>query len=64
MNTSRSGTDREETLKPSARRSMPCLAQSQTHPQHLSKHSSLHQPNQIQPQPLVAEPASESTTQD
>lgn len=43
---------------------MPCLAQSQTHPQHLSKHSSLHQPNQIQPQPLGAESAAESTTQD
>uniref|UniRef100_A0A8C3LA19 Anoctamin n=1 Tax=Chrysolophus pictus TaxID=9089 RepID=A0A8C3LA19_CHRPC len=53
MNTSKSETVREHPLKPS-RRSMPCLAQSQTHPQSLSKHSSFLQPNRVQPQPLSA----------
>ncbi|XP_077640529.1 anoctamin-3 isoform X6 [Lonchura striata] len=57
MNTSKSETVKEHPLKPS-RRSMPCLAQSQTHPQSLSKHSSFLQPNcvqpQLQPQPLSA----------
>ncbi|XP_056210907.1 anoctamin-3 isoform X2 [Falco biarmicus] len=50
MNTSKSETVKEHPLKPS-RRSMPCLAQSQTHPQSLSKHSSFLQPNCVQPQP-------------
>ncbi|NXD78167.1 ANO3 protein, partial [Halcyon senegalensis] len=50
MNTSKSETVKEHPLKPS-RRSMPCLAQSQTHPQSLSKHSSFQQPNRVQPQP-------------
>ncbi|KAM6133209.1 anoctamin-3 isoform 3-T3 [Phoenicopterus ruber ruber] len=50
MNTSKSETVKEHPLKPS-RRSMPCLAQSQTHPQSLSKHSSFLQPNRVQPQP-------------
>ncbi|KAM8939067.1 anoctamin-3 isoform 2-T2 [Pelodytes ibericus] len=45
---SKSGTEKENQLKPS-RRSMPCLAQSQTHPQNLNKQSTLHQPNQVQP---------------
>uniref|UniRef100_A0A452GTV9 Anoctamin n=1 Tax=Gopherus agassizii TaxID=38772 RepID=A0A452GTV9_9SAUR len=55
MNTSRSETVKEPPLKPS-RRSMPCLAQSQTHPHSLSKHSSFLQPNRLQPQarPLSA----------
>uniref|UniRef100_A0A8C5TNV3 Anoctamin n=1 Tax=Malurus cyaneus samueli TaxID=2593467 RepID=A0A8C5TNV3_9PASS len=53
MNTSKSETVKEHPLKPS-RRSMPCLAQSQTHPQSLSKHSSFLQPNRVQPQPLSA----------
>ncbi|XP_034624648.1 anoctamin-3 [Trachemys scripta elegans] len=55
MNTSRSETVKEPPLKPS-RRSMPCLAQSQTHPHCLSKHSSFLQPNRLQPQarPLSA----------
>ncbi|KAF4802270.1 anoctamin-3-like protein [Turdus rufiventris] len=57
MNTSKSETVKEHPLKPS-RRSMPCLTQSQTHPQSLSKHSSFLQPNrvqpQLQPQPLSA----------
>ncbi|XP_075783876.1 anoctamin-3 isoform X7 [Pelodiscus sinensis] len=55
MNTSRSETVKEPPLKPS-RRSMPCLAQSQTHPHCLSKHSSFLQSNRIQPQsrPLSA----------
>ncbi|XP_053305139.1 anoctamin-3 [Spea bombifrons] len=48
---SKSGTEKENQLKPS-RRSMPCLAQSQTHPQHLNKHSTLHQQNKVQPQPV------------
>ncbi|XP_063800407.1 anoctamin-3 isoform X5 [Pseudophryne corroboree] len=48
---SKSGTDKEHQLKPS-RRSMPCLAQSQTHPQHLNKQSSVHQQNKVQPQPV------------
>ncbi|KAG8438217.1 hypothetical protein GDO86_008779 [Hymenochirus boettgeri] len=49
---SKSGTDKEYQLNPS-RRSMPCLAQSQTHPQHLNKHSTLHQQNnRVQPQPV------------
>ncbi|XP_005995135.2 anoctamin-3 [Latimeria chalumnae] len=52
MNTSISGIIKEQSLKPS-RRSMPCLAQSKTHPQHLNKLSSYHS-NQIQPQPLSA----------
>ncbi|KAM4723156.1 uncharacterized protein WCC33_009388 [Rhinophrynus dorsalis] len=47
---SKSGTDKEHQLKPSLR-SMPCLAQSQTHPQHLDKQSSVQQQNQVQPQP-------------
>ncbi|XP_073429978.1 anoctamin-3 isoform X1 [Dendrobates tinctorius] len=47
---SKSGTDKEHQLKPS-RRSMPCLAQSQTHPQHLNKQSSVLQHNRVQPQP-------------
>ncbi|XP_069596432.1 anoctamin-3 isoform X2 [Ranitomeya imitator] len=47
---SKSGTDKEHQLKPS-RRSMPCLAQSQTHPQHLNKQSSVLQYNRVQPQP-------------
>uniref|UniRef100_A0A663MEQ2 Anoctamin n=1 Tax=Athene cunicularia TaxID=194338 RepID=A0A663MEQ2_ATHCN len=50
MNTSKSETVKDHPLKPS-RRSMPCLAQSQTHPQSLSKHSSFLQPNRVQPQP-------------
>ncbi|XP_017682462.1 PREDICTED: anoctamin-3 [Lepidothrix coronata] len=53
MNTSKSETVKEHPLKPS-RRSMPCLVQSQTHPQSLSKHSSFLQPNRVQPQPLSA----------
>ncbi|MEE6499042.1 hypothetical protein FKM82_003294 [Ascaphus truei] len=48
---SKSGTEKEHQLNPS-RGSMPCLAQSQTHPQHLNKHSSLHQQNRVQPQPV------------
>lgn len=44
---SKSGTDKEHQLKPS-RRSMPCLAQSQTHPQNLNKQSTAH--NRVQPQ--------------
>ncbi|XP_063294358.1 anoctamin-3 isoform X2 [Pelobates fuscus] len=48
---SKSGTEKENQLKPS-QRSMPCLAQSQTHPQHLNKQSSIHQQNQVQPQPV------------
>ncbi|XP_077144144.1 anoctamin-3 isoform X1 [Ranitomeya variabilis] len=47
---SKSGTDKEHQLKPS-RRSMPCLAQSQTHPQHLNKQSSVLQYNRVEPQP-------------
>nr|XP_033784602.1 anoctamin-3 isoform X2 [Geotrypetes seraphini] len=54
MNTSRSETSKDHSLK-SSRRSMPCLAQSQTHPQNLNKHSSWLQPNRISPQPLSAE---------
>uniref|UniRef100_A0A8D2IUY7 Anoctamin n=1 Tax=Varanus komodoensis TaxID=61221 RepID=A0A8D2IUY7_VARKO len=50
MNTSKSETVKEPPLKPS-RRSLPCLAQSQTHPHSLSKHSSFLQPNRVQPQP-------------
>uniref|UniRef100_A0A8C3C3M1 Anoctamin n=1 Tax=Cairina moschata TaxID=8855 RepID=A0A8C3C3M1_CAIMO len=50
MNTSKSETVKEHPLQPS-RRSLPCLAQSQTHPQSLSKHSSFLQPNRVQPQP-------------
>lgn len=50
MNTSRSETVKEPPLKPS-RRSLPCLAQSQTHPQSLSKHSSFLQSNQVMPLP-------------
>ncbi|XP_069821864.1 anoctamin-3 isoform X2 [Dendropsophus ebraccatus] len=46
---SKSGTDKEHQLKPS-RRSMPCLAQSQTHPQHLNKQSTVLQQNRVQPQ--------------
>nr|DBA17395.1 TPA: hypothetical protein GDO54_002849 [Pyxicephalus adspersus] len=46
---SKSGTDKEHQLKPS-RRSMPCLAQSQTHPQHLNKQSSVQ--NRLQAQPV------------
>ncbi|XP_018419590.1 PREDICTED: anoctamin-3-like [Nanorana parkeri] len=46
---SKSGTDKEHQLKPS-RRSMPCLAQSQTHPQHLNNQSSVQ--NRVQPQPV------------
>ncbi|XP_070618034.1 anoctamin-3 isoform X1 [Erythrolamprus reginae] len=69
MNTSRSETVKEPPLKPS-RRSLPCLAQSQTHPQSLSKHSSFLQSNQVmplpqpqlpsqpQPQPVIAEASS------
>lgn len=65
MNTSRSETVKEPPLKPS-RRSLPCLAQSQTHPQSLSKHSSFLQSNQVmplpqpqpQPQPVTAEASS------
>ncbi|XP_027766063.1 anoctamin-3-like, partial [Empidonax traillii] len=53
MNTSKSETVKDHPLKPS-RRSMPCLVQSQTHPQSLSKHSSFLQPNRVQPQPLSA----------
>ncbi|CAH2326157.1 anoctamin-3 isoform X2 [Pelobates cultripes] len=45
---SKSGTEKENQLKPS-QRSMPCLAQSQTHPQHLNKQSSIHQQNRVQP---------------
>uniref|UniRef100_A0A8C3T5T6 Anoctamin n=1 Tax=Chelydra serpentina TaxID=8475 RepID=A0A8C3T5T6_CHESE len=58
MNTSRSETVKEPPLKPS-RRSMPCLAQSQTHPHSLSKHSSFLQPNRLQPQ---AQPLSAGTS--
>ncbi|KAM4018364.1 anoctamin-3 isoform 5-T5 [Anomaloglossus baeobatrachus] len=64
---SKSGTDKEHQLKPS-RRSMPCLAQSQTHPQHLNKQSSVLQQNKVQPQPdsegssaVDAEPQQDST---
>ncbi|XP_039198156.1 anoctamin-3 isoform X3 [Crotalus tigris] len=65
MNTSRSETVKEPPLTPS-RRSLPCLAQSQTHPQSLSKHSSFLQSNQVmplpqpqpQPQPVSAEASS------
>ncbi|XP_040184292.1 anoctamin-3 [Rana temporaria] len=46
---SKSGTEKEHQLKPSLR-SMPCLAQSQTHPQHLNKQSSVQ--SRLQPQPL------------
>ncbi|XP_015271962.1 PREDICTED: anoctamin-3-like [Gekko japonicus] len=53
MNTSKSETVKEPPLKPS-RRSLPCLAQSQTHPHSLSKHSSFLQPNRVQPQPVSA----------
>uniref|UniRef100_A0A8D0GCK5 Anoctamin n=1 Tax=Sphenodon punctatus TaxID=8508 RepID=A0A8D0GCK5_SPHPU len=60
MNTSKSETVKEPPLKPS-RRSMPCLAQSQTHPQSLSKHSSFLQPNRIQPQ-LQPHPLSAGTS--
>uniref|UniRef100_A0A8C5PCK2 Anoctamin n=1 Tax=Leptobrachium leishanense TaxID=445787 RepID=A0A8C5PCK2_9ANUR len=48
---SKSGTEKENQLKPS-QRSMPCLAQSHTHPQHLNKQSSIHQQNRVQPQPV------------
>ncbi|XP_040265315.1 anoctamin-3 isoform X2 [Bufo bufo] len=64
---SKSGTDKEHQLKPS-RRSMPCLAQSQTHPQHLNKQSTVLQQNKVQPQPdsegssaIDAEPQQDST---
>ncbi|KAF2978975.1 hypothetical protein EK904_006647, partial [Melospiza melodia maxima] len=60
MNTSKSETVKEHPLKPS-RRSMPCLAQSQTHPQSLSKHSSFLQPNRVQPQ-LQPQPLSAGTS--
>uniref|UniRef100_A0A8C3EDG8 Anoctamin n=1 Tax=Corvus moneduloides TaxID=1196302 RepID=A0A8C3EDG8_CORMO len=60
MNTSKSETMKEHPLKPS-RRSMPCLAQSQTHPQSLSKHSSFLQPNRVQPQ-LQPQPLSAGTS--
>ncbi|XP_041416793.1 anoctamin-3 isoform X2 [Xenopus laevis] len=52
---SKSGTDKVHQMKPS-RRSMPCLAQSQTHPQHLNKHTSVQ--NRVQ-----AQPVSEGTTE-
>ncbi|XP_075693112.1 anoctamin-3 isoform X1 [Rhinoderma darwinii] len=64
---SKSGTDKEHQLKPS-RRSMPCLAQSQTHPQHLNKQSTVIQQNRVQPQPdseessaIDVEPQQDST---
>ncbi|KAG8564414.1 hypothetical protein GDO81_016451, partial [Engystomops pustulosus] len=64
---SKSGTDKEHQLKPS-RRSMPCLAQSQTHPQHLNKQSTVLQQNKVQPQPdsegssaIDVEPQQDST---
>ncbi|KAG9475741.1 hypothetical protein GDO78_003906 [Eleutherodactylus coqui] len=64
---SKSGTDKEHQLKPS-RRSMPCLAQSQTHPQHLNKQSTALLQNRVQPQPdsegssaIDAEPLQDST---
>eukprot|EP00079_Xenopus_tropicalis_P035066 XP_017948837.1 PREDICTED: anoctamin-3 [Xenopus tropicalis] len=53
---SKSGTDKVHQMKPS-RRSMPCLAQSQTDPQHLNKHTTVQ--NRVQPQP-VSEGATES----
>ncbi|XP_070791373.1 anoctamin-3-like [Pituophis catenifer annectens] len=61
MNTSRSETVKEPPLKPS-RRSLPCLAQSQTHPQSLSKHSSFLQSNQVMPLPQP-QPQSQSQPQ-
>ncbi|XP_033913706.3 anoctamin-3 isoform X1 [Acipenser ruthenus] len=56
MHTSISEIIKDKTLRPS-RRSMPCLPQSQTHPQNLNK-LSLHQPSQTQPQAKSAEPSS------
>ncbi|XP_029438253.1 anoctamin-3 isoform X2 [Rhinatrema bivittatum] len=61
MNTSKSETSKDHSLKPS-RRSMPCLAQSQTHPQNLNKHSLLHQPNRVQPQAVGAGSSAVSET--
>ncbi|XP_073203903.1 anoctamin-3 isoform X4 [Lepidochelys kempii] len=63
MNTSRSETVKEPPLKPS-RRSMPCLAQSQTHPHCLSKHSSFLQPNRLQPQARPPSAGSSTATVD
>uniref|UniRef100_A0A8C9G0S4 Uncharacterized protein n=1 Tax=Pavo cristatus TaxID=9049 RepID=A0A8C9G0S4_PAVCR len=63
MNTSKSETVKEHPLKPS-RRSMPCLAQSQTHPQSLSKHSSFLQPNRVQPQPQPLSAGTSTATVD
>ncbi|XP_053545291.1 anoctamin-3-like, partial [Bombina bombina] len=52
---SKSGTDKEPHLKPS-RRSMPCIAQSQTHPQHLNKQTSeQQQQSPVQPLPPDSE---------
>uniref|UniRef100_A0A4W3JJK4 Anoctamin n=1 Tax=Callorhinchus milii TaxID=7868 RepID=A0A4W3JJK4_CALMI len=48
MNTSVSGIIKEQPLKPS-RRSLPCLAQSQTHPLNLNRHSSQHPPSSKEP---------------
>nr|XP_020646071.1 anoctamin-3 [Pogona vitticeps] len=61
MNTSKSETVKEPPLKPS-RRSLPCLAQSQTHPHSLSKHSSFLQPNRVQPQPQPVSAGASTTT--
>eukprot|EP00076_Gallus_gallus_P020847 XP_015141661.1 anoctamin-3 isoform X4 [Gallus gallus] len=63
MNTSKSEMVKEHSLKPS-RRSMPCLAQSQTHPQSLSKHSSFLQPNRVQPQPQPLSAGASTATVD
>ncbi|XP_028650048.1 anoctamin-3 [Erpetoichthys calabaricus] len=53
MHTSISQIIKDKTLKPS-RRSLPCLAQSQTHPQNLNRTLSLHPADQIQSKPVSA----------
>ncbi|CAI5763528.1 anoctamin-3 isoform X1 [Podarcis lilfordi] len=63
MNTSKSENVKEPPLKPS-RRSLPCLAQSQTHPHSLSKHSSFLQPNRVQPQPQLGTAGTSTATVD